>query len=60
MSRDPKEPPFNLLATIGVAENAASVGRSTMGSQATESDSDTLDGLFQTAELEIKNQAYFL
>jgi hypothetical protein len=36
MSRDPKEPPFKLMATIGVAENAASVGRSTMGSQADE------------------------
>jgi hypothetical protein len=60
MSRDPKEPPFKLLATIGVAENAASVGRSTMGSQAYEWTEVDVYRPLGNAELDLENEACFI
>jgi len=59
MSRDPKEPPFKLMATIGVAENAASVGRSTMGSQADEPKLGDVYWALGTDEPGIRIQACF-
>jgi lipid-binding SYLF domain-containing protein len=51
MSRDPKEAAVKLKATVGVAENAASVGRSTMGSQAYEPECADVYIVTCTAEL---------
>jgi hypothetical protein len=59
MSRDPKEPPLRLMATIGVAENAASVGRSTMGSQAYERAEASVYTRSDLVELEFIEQACF-
>jgi len=47
------------MATIGVAENAASVGSSTMGSQANEPALDRAYRRLQIEQLDLENQACF-